>query len=349
VKLLQPFLFDSLAHPAVLVLLLGVILLFIAEFFARTPGCMTVSTGEALARLVDHRGAWLGKFPVALRALGLAFLIVALAEPLNGFQVRKDRVDVIDILLCVDVSGSMREEDFVSGGERRSRLFVTKEAVRDFIESRKDDSGDRYGYDRLGLVLYGGYAWTQCPLTLDYGLLDLELERAHIDESNEDKSGKTAIGSAIGLAVLRLSESEAKSKVIILLTDGLNNAGDLDPITAAQLAKKYDMRVYTIGAGSAEKKSPTGLSAFFGGSRHQPIDEKALRKIAEETGGKYYRATDTDSLQEAYAEINELETTEIDIGDYYEYKQAFMPYVLTGGLLLLVSIFSKRKWFEAIP
>jgi Ca-activated chloride channel homolog len=288
--------------------------------------------------------------PALLRALALALLVLALARPIMGYTTRKDRANVVDIMLCVDVSGSMRSMDFVSGGQRRDRLYVTKDAVRDFIESRKVRSNDRFGLDRVGLVLYGAYAWTQCPLTLDYGVLERELNQAEINLESE-KSQRTAIGSAIGLAVSRLRKSEAKSKVIILLTDGLNNSGELDPITAARLAKDYGIRVYTIGAGSTEGGLvPT--QTLFGSMLQRSsegIDETTLKKIAETTSGKYYRATDTESLRQAYHEINQLETTEVELGDYYEHSEGFFPYALMGAAVMLLSVFAKRYWFETIP
>jgi len=344
-QLLAPFRFDALSSPWVLALLAGVAALLAAELFARAPGAVTISTGETLAALRGSTRDALRRVPAVLRALGLAMLVVALAGPKNGFQVRKDRADVIDIMLCVDVSGSMRQADFRMGGQPVDRLFVTKEAVRDFIQSRKDRDEDRFGLDRVGLVLYAAYAWTGCPLTLDYGILEHELDQASI--TNDERSNSTAIGSAIGLAVRRLSQSETKSKVIILLTDGLNNAGELSPMTAAKLAKEYGIRVYTIGAGSTEPGRIGGFGIFS--RQSQPIDEEALKKIAAETGGKYYRATDLETLREAYAEINELERTEVEGNDYYEYKEAFVPWAAVGGLLLLASILGRRTWFEPVP
>lgn len=343
-SLVAPFFFDTLEEPLFLFLLVGVALLLGAELYARAPGAINISTGETIARLPQGRRRYVRRLPAILRALGLACLVVALAGPLDGFKVRKDRANVIDIMLCVDVSGSMGQQDFSDGVRRLSRLHVTKQAVADFISSRKDEDVDRFGMDRVGLVLYAGFAWTQCPLTLDYGILDREMEMAEVvdDESDRKKQG-TAIGSAIGLAVHRLSQSEAQSKVIILLTDGLNNRGELDPLTAAEVAQKYNTRIYTIGAGSTEARR----TGFF--SQSQPIDEGMLKEIASRTGGKYYRATDLATLREAYAEISELETTEIEIGDYYEYKKAFMPYLLLGSLCALASVFARRRWFEVIP
>lgn len=347
---LGPFSFDTLMNPWALLLLIGVVAVLAAEIFARTPGTLNISTGETLAALRRPTANFKRRIPALLRALALAFLVLALARPITGYQVRKDRGNIIDIMLCVDCSGSMRSQDFVSGGQRRDRLYVTKEAVRDFIKSRKAHSSDRYGLDRLGLVLYGKYAWTACPLTLDYGLLEHELNRTEINPE-EEKASRTAIGSAIGLAVSRLRKSEAKSKVIILLTDGLNNSGELSPATAANLAKDYGIKIYTIGAGSPEG----GLvpnSSIFGTFLQQTtdgVDEDALKKIAEVTDGKYYRATDTNSLQQAYSEINKLETTEVELNDYYEHKEGFVPFVVAGAILMLVSVFSRRYWFETVP
>ena len=347
---LGPFSFDTLMNPWALLLLLGVLAVLIAEVLARTPGTLNISTGETLARLRRPTADIKRRLPILFRTLGLALLVLALARPITGYQVRKDRGNIIDIMLCVDVSGSMRSQDFVSGGQRRDRLFVTKEAVRDFINSRKEHSSDRYGLDRLGLVLYGMYAWTACPLTLDYGLLEHELKRTEINPEDE-RSQRTAIGSAIGLAVSRLRKSEAKSKVIILLTDGLNNAGELAPPTAARLAKDYGIKIYTIGAGSPEG-GVVPTSTIFGPFFQQTtegVDEDGLKKIAEITSGKYYRATDTHSLQEAYGEINQLETTEVELNDYYEHKEGFVPFAVAGAVIMLASAFSRRYWFETVP
>lgn len=343
---LGPFSFHTFETPAWLFMLGAVVVLLLAEWFARPPGAMSISTGEILASMhLRHRG-FLRVLPPLLRAAGLALFIVALAGPLAGMEIKRDRANVKDIMLCVDVSGSMKQEDFISGGSPRDRLYVTKEAVRDFIESRRIRDADRFGLDRVGLILYAGFAWTQCSLTLDYEVLERELALAEVDNEDKRKDG-TAIGSAIGLGVRRLSQSEAESKVIILLTDGINNRGELDPITAAEVAKEYDIRVYTIGAGSTESGSVRAGGLFR--VQRQPIDEDVLKRIADITGGKYYRATDLESLQGAYDEINQLETTEIDVGDYYEYENAAAPYVVTGILLLLSSVFLRRRYCETIP
>lgn len=342
---LNAFQFDLLSSPWVLALLPLVLVLFLLEAFAGAPGVMTISTGEVLGRIQGQGRALLRRVPPLLRALGIALLIVALAGPLHGFQIRRDRADIIDIMLCVDVSGSMAQKDFIVNGEYRDRLYVTKEAVQDFIESRKARQRDRFGMDRVGLVLYAGYAWTAAPLTLDYEIIRRELANAQVENQDRKKEG-TAIGSAIGLGVSRLKDSPATSKVMIVLTDGLNNRGELDPITAATIAKQMNVRIYTIGAGSTEGGFVPG---FLFPQQGQPIDEAAMRKIADTTGGKYFRATDQQSLLQAYEEINRMETTEIEVGDYYEYKPAFLPYLLAGAALLLASVFVRRQWFEVIP
>lgn len=339
---LGPFYFNAMKDPWALSLLIGVLLLLLAEIAARPYGAITVSTGNTLARMRRHGRILLRYTPAALRALGLAFLIVALARPMTGVRANPERVQVRDIAMCVDVSGSMAAQDFVQGSpeRRRDRLYVTKLAVLDFIDTRKERAGDRFGEDRVALIPYAAHAWTQCGLTLDYSVFERELINLSIDKSDE-KHNRTAIGSAIGLAVRQLSKTDAKSKVIILLTDGINNHGELDPITAANIAKDYGIRTYTIGAGSPR----SGLLT----NQNNPIDEETLKRIADITGGEYYRATDLESLQGAYREINELETTEVDIGDIYIYDEAFLPWAILGSALMAASILGRRRWFEAIP
>lgn len=351
-RLFDAFMFHGLLNPAALLLLAGALLLFVLEVTARAPGAVSLSTGESLKGHAGGTRIVLRRLPAVLRVVGLCLLIVALARPIKGLAVQKDSADIVDIMLCVDVSRSMRAADFVQQGQAMNRLDVTKQAVRDFIESRKNVPTDRYGLDRLGLILYAGYAWTQTPLTLDYDVLSHDLERAQIEggSSQQGKNG-TAIGSAIGLAVNKLRKSEAKAKIIILLTDGRNNAGELDPITAAQLAKEFNVRVYTIAAGSSDDVL-VPVENFWGTSvqaAHLPIDEDTLRQIAGISGGKFYRATDVESLKGAYDEINQLETTEVELGDYYEYKDSFMPWAVAGTLAMLASVFGRRLWFEPIP
>lgn len=353
-RFLSAFTFEKLMHPWALALIGIAVLVLALECTRGAPGAISISTGQSIARISHtlwaRRRSMLRHAPPVLRAVGLSLLIVALARPLQGLRPRLERADVVDIMLCLDVSGSMRAMDFVAAGEPKDRLSVAKEAVRDFIRSRKLRTDDRFGIDRLGLILYAGYAWTQCPLTLDYGVLERELDAAYIDETNPLKNG-TAIGSAIGLAVSKLADSEAQSKVAILLTDGRNNRGELDPLTAARIANEYGIRLYTIGAGAGgEVLIPRpGLFGERMVTANIPIDEDMLQHIAEMTGGRYYRAADTESLKQAYEEINQLEATEIEIGESYDYHEGFVPWVIAGALSLLASLFTRRIWFEPIP
>ena len=242
--------FNVIAQPWLLLLLIPVGLLLLAEIGARPSSALTVSTGETIQRVRTGSKMVLRRLPALLRALGLALLVVALARPLQGMRLQTERADVVDIMLIVDVSGSMQQPDFIVGRQRVDRLFVTKAAVMDFIQSRKAREKDRYGMDRVGLIAFAQYAWMQCPLTLDYGVLEREVEGLIID-TKDPKRSKTAIGSAIGLSVGRLNKSQARSKVAILLTDGINNSGSLDPITAAKVAKEFGVDLYDWGGGGA--------------------------------------------------------------------------------------------------
>jgi Ca-activated chloride channel family protein len=346
-----PFSFERLSQPGFLWLVPVAIVLALLEWRARHAGHVALSTAHVFKRLASSSRVRFRFVPPLLRLLALTMLIVALAGPVNGFQVRKNRANVIDIMLVLDTSGSMVFEDFSIGGRSVNRLEIAKEALSDFMGRRKEQTTDRFGVDRLGLILFARNAWTQCPLTLDYGLLQTELDNAELISPQEKEKDGTAIGSATGLAIARLKDSEAKSKVIVLLTDGINNAGNIDPLTAADIAKKYGIRVYTIGAGSAEAGVTTVQSNSLLPNlvRRQPIDEDTMRKMADITGGKYYRVTDTEQLMTAYAEIDALETTEIDANDYYEYRPAFLPWAIVGAALMFASVFTRRRWFEALP
>lgn len=343
------FSFDSLQQPGWLWLAPLAIMLLAGECLMRAPAFIRLSTGGRLARLVRLQPSWTRYLPPVLRCTGLLLLLVAMAGPLDGYRVRGEHADVVDIMLCVDVSSSMAEADFTIGLDPANRLDVTKIAVANFIENRRLVPEDRFGVDRMGLILYAGIAWTAAPLTLDYAILEHEIaQAAPVSDRDRGKNG-TAIGSAIGLAVRRLSQSDAESKVIVMLTDGVNNRGELDPVTAAQLAAAYDIRIYTLGVGPVEDAQRMGAVTARGRRQGHLVDEGTLRKIAMATGGSYFRATDVDALQEAYREIDELEATEIEAGDLYEYEEAHMPWLLLGGALLGAAVFARRIWFEVLP
>lgn len=344
----DPFTFNALTQPAWLWLAPLPVLLLIAECLMKAPAAIRLSTGDRLVRLVEQRPSRARYLPPLLRCMGLLLLLLALAGPRNGYRIRPENANVVDIMLCVDVSSSMAENDFFIGVEPANRLDVTRIAVANFIQNRRLTPEDRFGVDRMGLILYAGIAWTACPLTLDYGILEHEIARAEPASDQDRGKNGTAIGSAIGLAVRRLSLSEAKSKVIVLLTDGVNNRFELDPLTAAQVAAAYGIRIYTLGVGPVGDAQQMG-AVTARARRGNLVDEGALRKIAAASGGAYFRATDRDSLEQAYREINSLEATEIEAGDVYEYEEAHLPWLVLGALVLGSAVLSRRTWFEVLP
>ncbi|HPN36361.1 MAG TPA: VWA domain-containing protein [bacterium] len=272
----------------------------------------------------------------ALRLLALAALIIAMARPQAGSKSREVITEGIDIMLCMDVSTSMLAEDF----QPHNRLEVSKLVAQDFIRGRAND--------RLGLVVFAGQSFTQCPLTLDYGILLKFMEQIQCGMVEDG----TAIGNALANCVSRLRDSKAKSKVVILLTDGQNNRGEIDPITAARVAKAYKIRVYTIGAGTRGEALYPIMDPIWGKRyerRPVDIDENLLRQVAQITSGKYFRATDKTSLEKIYQEIGELEKTKIQVKEYTRYDERFVGYALAGLLLLLAEIVLANTRFRKLP
>lgn len=263
---------------------------------------------------------------VYLRAVAILLFLLALARPQVPLEESKILSEGIDIVLAIDCSGSMRALDFKMDGKRLNRLEVVKKVVEEFIRARKSD--------RIGMVAFAARAYTVCPLTLDYSWLIKNLERVKLGAIEDG----TAIGSAISASLNRLKRTKAKSKVIILLTDGINNAGKISPLTAAEAARALGVKIYTIGAGT-KGLVPYPVKDFWGRTIYQNVKielgEDTLKKIAEKTNGKYYRATDTKSLRDIYQEINSLEKTPIEESGYQEYKELF-PRFLNAGLLILV-------------
>jgi Ca-activated chloride channel homolog len=259
--------------------------------------------------------------PFALRTIAIVVLIVALARPQSTSQGENVYTEGIDIALLLDISGSMLAEDF-----QPNRIQAAKEVALRFVDGR--------AHDRIGLVVFAGQSFTQCPMTLDYRVLKNLLRQVKPGMVEDG----TAIGMAIAQGVNRLKDSKAKSRVMILLTDGVNNRGEIDPVTAAQIAQTYDLRIYTIGVGTVGE-APYPVQTPWG-IRYQNIpvdvDEKTLQKIAELTGGQYFRATSTRALQQIYDEIDELEKTRIEVTTYRSVAELFYPWAALGlGLLLL--------------
>ena len=278
---------------------------------------------------------YLRHLPFVLRAAAFALIVVALARPQDVEQNVRTNTEGIDIMLAIDVSGSMLARDF-----KPDRITAAKEVAGSFI-------ADRYG-DRIGLVAFAGEAFTQSPLTTDQSTLQTLLARIR---SGLIEDG-TAIGNGLATAINRLRESDAKSKVIILLTDGVNNQGQIAPMTAAEIAKAQGIRVYTIGVGS-EGMAPYPAIDMFGNltfvNQKVEIDEKVLKAISDMTGGKYFRATDKDKLKAVYNEINQLEKSKIEVTEHISYHELFLTWVLAALGLLMAEFLLSNLVLKRIP
>jgi len=287
-----------------------------------------VETGAGLSRWKQH-------VPWALRALALASLVVALARPQTGATSETILTEGIDIVLALDVSTSMLAEDL-----QPNRLEAAKAVAADFVAGRRND--------RIGLVAFAGEAFTQVPLTLDYSVVTTllgELDTGMIEDG-------TAVGMGLATAVKRLQASDAASKVVILLTDGRSNRGEIGPLTAAQMAEALGVRVYTIGAGSRGTARVPVDDPFRGrvyASMRVDIDEESLQQIADLTGGRYFRATDTESLAAIYEEIDRLETTEIEVENFTQYEERFPLLVVLGLLLVAIEATLAQTVLRRLP
>lgn len=276
---------------------------------------------------------------VLLRCLAVALFVMALARPQSGTKATEVTTEGIDIMLCLDTSGSMQALDFKWDNQRQNRLQVVKRVVGNFIEGRKND--------RIGMVVFGEEAFTQCPLTLDYGVLLSFLDQVEIGMAGDS----TAIGSALGTCVKRLKDLESKSKVVILLTDGRNNAGTLNPQTAAEIAQTFSIKTYTVGVGT-EGEVPFLVDSIFGKQyvyQRVDLDEETLKEIASITGGRYFKATHTRALEEIYEQIDQLEKTKVEVKEYMEYDELFRWFFLPGLVCLLLEIILANTRFRKIP
>lgn len=270
-----------------------------------------------------------------LRMVMLCLLILAFARPQSGIKGEEVITQGVDIILAMDISSSMLAEDI-----KPNRVEAAKEVASAFVKGRQND--------RIGMVVFAGEAYTQCPLTIDYGIILGFLDEIHVGMIEDG----TAIGMGLATAVNRLRNSEAKSKVIILLTDGENNRGEIDPVTAAQAAQAFDVRIYAIGAGTRGTAMYPVDDPFFG-KRYVPmqvnIDEESLTKIADMTGGQYFRATDRKQLESIYQEIDEMEKTKISVNEYTRYSELFFYLVGIAGVLFLGEVGLAHTRFRKIP
>jgi len=329
----------SFLHPWLLLLLLTLPLLALLRGkVGGTPGILFSSASLVLA-VGKKRRAHAGAILSSLVYGAMACLVIAMARPQLGRTLEHVTASGVDIMLVLDVSGSMRAEDYVVGNQRMNRIDMLKRVTQEFIEARPND--------RIGIIAFAGRPYLVSPLTLDHDWLIQNLDRVQIGMVEDS----TAIGSALASAANRLKDRDSKTKIIVLLTDGANNAGKVLPLTAAEAAKALGIKIYTIVAGSNDpipfpvklRDGRTGLMNLPAG--YFPIDEKLLSQIAQIGDGKYFRATDTASMGNAFREIDRLEKTKIDVektSDYHDYFPLFL--LIAACLLAAEALLSQTLW-----
>jgi len=329
----------TFAHPYLLLLLLALPVLAWLKGRRGKPPAFVYSSVQLVRGLGAAHRSQAGAFLAALRWLALALLLVALAQPRFTKTETQVKASGVDIVVALDLSGSMESEDFEKGGERINRLQMAKEVLESFILKRPGD--------RIGLVAFSGKAYVAAPLTLDHDFLQENVERLRLHMIEDG----TAIGSGLATAVNRLRDVKSKSKIVILMTDGQNNAGKVPPMTAAEAAKSLKVKVYTIGVGT-RGKAPMPVM-FFGQKRYQmvdvDIDEDTLTKIADLTGGKYYRADNAQTFRQIYDEIDRLEKTEAEVKKYSQHRELFVWFVAVGLSLLLVEVLLSQTILRRLP
>jgi Ca-activated chloride channel family protein len=329
------------AYPYVLLLLLAVPLLaWLRQRLGKRPAFIYSST-QLVRGISGVARSRAGLILTRLRWLALALLLVGLARPQRDEGETQVTASGIDIVVAFDLSTSMTSEDFEIDGQRVNRLEVARRVLHEFIDKRPSD--------RIGLVAFARNPYIAAPLTLDHDFLRQNLDRLTFATADEDG---TAIGSGLAAAVNRLRDVRSKSKIVILMTDGQNNAGKVPPLTAAEAANALQVKTYTIGVGT-QGLAPVPYVDAFGRKRYvnQPvnIDEDTLRAIADRTGGQYYRARDTATLRSIYAEIDRLEKTEVQVKKYQNYRELFPWVALPGLILLLLEIILANTAWRTLP
>jgi Ca-activated chloride channel homolog len=317
-----------------LFILIPLLIFWYWKYNSRQSEKIKVSGSEGFSGYRPTFRQRLRHLPFVLRLAGLSFIIIALARPQSSSRGQNVFSEGIDIMLAMDISGSMLAEDL-----KPNRIEAAKAVAIDFIKSRPND--------RIGLVVFAGESFTQCPITSDHDVL--------INLFGSIKTGimadGTALGDGLATAVSRIKDSKAKSKVIILLTDGVNNQGAIAPLTAAEIAKAFKIRVYTIGVGTK------GMAPYPfqtpGGIIYQnvevQIDEPTMKKISNLTGGEYFRATNNKTLKEIYQQIDKLEKTKVEVTEYSRRSEEFLPFALLATLLLSMEIITKNTIFRSLP
>ena len=307
---------------------LFLVLVFLRKFFFKRTLSIQVSNFNSLKNYFGYKGKIKVLLIQFLFISAIISLIIGLARPRISSVDKSITVEVIDIVLVLDTSSSMLAEDF-----KPNRLEAVKDAAKKFIQNRKGD--------RIGLLVFGKDTFIQCPLTIDYSVLNNLLSEVTVMEPKYDG---TAIGVAIANGVNRLRNSDSKSKVIILLSDGSNNVGSIDPISAAKIAKKYGIKVYTIGAGTNQSITQIPGRGFV----RNEIDEKTLKGIADETNAKYFRATDKPSLSGIYSEIDKLEKSEINVSYFSSYQEIYIWFLIVAFALITLSEILRAYFFRRI-
>lgn len=322
-------------NPEILYLLAVIPIVIVYYIFVgRRRASLRVSTlgGERMPRTLRY---WLRDLPIVLRVAALAVLIVALARPVEAHSSTESSTEGIDIVLAMDISGSMLARDF-----EPDRITASKHLASEFASMRVGD--------RISVVAFAGEAFTQCPLTSDKASVGTMLSRLRSGVVDDG----TAIGNGLATAINRLRESGSKSKVVVLLTDGVNNRGQISPIMAAEIARDMGIKVYTIGVGT-KGQAPMPAVDMFGNQSYVmadvEIDEQLLRSIAKTTGGEYFRAVDNEALKQIYARIDEMEKSEVQITHYTSYEELYFGWLLLGLLLLAAEFAIERLVLNRIP
>lgn len=314
------------------------IIWYIIRSYKLNPS-LTYPGAETILKIKPSLRQRLVHLPILFRILSVGLIILALARPQSSSSEKTVSTEGIDIVITLDVSTSMLAEDF-----KPNRIEAAKKTALQFIENRKDD--------RIGLVIFAGESFTQCPITIDHSVLKNLLTKV---KSGEIQDG-TAIGDGLATSVSRLRNSDAKSKVIILLTDGVNNMGNIAPITAAEIAKQFDVKVYTIGVGTRGKAPyPQQFRNWLGQTVTQyvyvdvQIDEELLKQIANMTGGKYFRATNNKALENIYAEIDQMEKTKIDVAYFTRYTEEFLIFAIPAFVLFILEQILRYTLLRKMP
>jgi len=304
------------------------ILIIIKKIFLRRSSSIQVSNFNSLKNYFGNQGKLKISIINFLFIISITLLIIGLARPRISLVDENITVEVIDIILVLDTSSSMLAEDF-----KPNRLEAVKDAAQEFIANRNGD--------RIGLLVFGKETFIQCPLTIDYSVLNSLLNEVTVMEPKYDG---TAIGVAIASGVNRLRNSDSESKVIILLSDGSNNAGSIDPISAAKIAKEYGIKVYTIGAGTNQSITQIPGRGFV----RNEIDEETLIGIADVTNAKYFRAIDKASLSGIYSEIDKLEKSEISVSYFSSFKEVYIWFILLGFVFIILSELLRTYYFRRV-